>query len=694
MKHGRGGIYRALGNIALAVTLIASASLGPFRQTAHAQSPTPAPQTNPLYIPPPSPTPAPTSQSNPFFIPAPSLTPTATPQVITVVGISVAPGAITGTLALEGTVVVPSPTPATGLSLSLCQGIGTSADGISIGRPVFNPGGPPPPIVHGCGNGKDYVALFAPLERKAIDDLLQTYQLPASDAAELLRWERGLVRAAMFVRFVELVNKGQRTADEQALVSNVAAAAGRLRQEVATHALNEYNKWASNPCAYTPPTGFTYERDLQCTTATSALAGVYISGFRPPTSTEFLSYGLALATNDLGVLTAATMAEAAAGLGVLLGAAVGGAVVAGAVGAAIGAALPLAGLVSVLIPGSAAIAASAAAAAATAAGTATTAGAAATVAGSAGWVGAVAIGGPAAAIVLATAVAVIYTIHVADVSSDAVQAKLVAERDSANSAGVPDPAGLLSTTAGQAQLFAAFVKLTVPEVWEVNATVPAAQAGDGQFLVQASGAGSASYSPTLRYKSWDGSTHTARVSGRWFVVTDAAGRSSRSLDLQYQQPNGSTPTNWVASRVGNRLLHADTSATTASGTLDNRLRFVNPDGQPFEAQIVQNPQAPWIVGTASSSGVPSYLTLSPSATWNSTDGGATRVAVGPDGQPWLVNAQGVVYNRSLGTNGYANGAWQAASSPRRPTSAEAPMAPCGSSTAPPVAVDRASVCTA
>ena len=47
-----------------------------------------------------------------------------------------------------------------------------------------------------------------------------------------------------------------------------------------------------------------------------------------------------------------------------------------------------------------------------------------------------------------------------------------------------------------------------------------------------------------------------------------------------------------------------------------------------------------------------------SSTFKAVDGGATGLAVGPDGQPWLVNASGQIWRRAKGTTGYVDGKWQ------------------------------------
>jgi hypothetical protein len=44
--------------------------------------------------------------------------------------------------------------------------------------------------------------------------------------------------------------------------------------------------------------------------------------------------------------------------------------------------------------------------------------------------------------------------------------------------------------------------------------------------------------------------------------------------------------------------------------------------------------------------------------WATVDGAAIALAVGPGGQPWVINDSGKIYKRALGKTGYADGAWQ------------------------------------
>lgn len=60
--------------------------------------------------------------------------------------------------------------------------------------------------------------------------------------------------------------------------------------------------------------------------------------------------------------------------------------------------------------------------------------------------------------------------------------------------------------------------------------------------------------------------------------------------------------------------------------------------------------AAWIIGTTAQSGGYDIAQFS-SGVWSAVSGAAVRIAVGPDGQPWVVNSNGSIFHR-------VNGAWQ------------------------------------
>ena len=75
------------------------------------------------------------------------------------------------------------------------------------------------------------------------------------------------------------------------------------------------------------------------------------------------------------------------------------------------------------------------------------------------------------------------------------------------------------------------------------------------------------------------------------------------------------------------------------------------------------PGQAWTIGMQSvDTGGNAISHFNPSApgSWDKVDGTATGIAVGPDGQPWVINMQGSIYNRAKGPDGkYVDGTWQA-----------------------------------
>src|SRR5579859_7992415 len=73
------------------------------------------------------------------------------------------------------------------------------------------------------------------------------------------------------------------------------------------------------------------------------------------------------------------------------------------------------------------------------------------------------------------------------------------------------------------------------------------------------------------------------------------------------------------------------------------------------------PSTIWMIGS-SGNGNHSILHYDqPSADWVTTDGLATRIAVGQGGQPWVVNAAGSVFRRLAGPTSLVDGSWQSIS---------------------------------
>ena len=174
-------------------------------------------------------------------------------------------------------------------------------------------------------------------------------------------WARGEIRAMMFARLMQAVEKpsDQRTVQETAWIDNVTMLLRQRRVTMAQNAINEYNKWYADPCSYKPPFTYTTPPVLpQCALAgggqLTTIAGT--SWDHPPKLEQLQTYGAALLSDaEFGTAeavaavddsTAALVffagAAAAATLSLIAAVTVGSvAALASAVGAAIGSGVAL-----------------------------------------------------------------------------------------------------------------------------------------------------------------------------------------------------------------------------------------------------------------------------------------------------------------------------------------------------------------
>jgi len=487
---------------ALAISLALSVGLGPLVQPAAAQS---APAATP------TPTPAPliTIDPNSFGPGNVVVPPTPTPPSQTVT-ISLTPVAVTSSS------ITPTPaataTPSAPLMTAGCTGASRIFQGCPLGGPAE---------VH--------------FEAQAVNQILQTHQLPASDASRVLAWARGDVRAAIYADLGTAYTKdpSQRTSDEQAAITTLNQLIHQKHVQAATVALNEYTKWNASPCSYVPPSSFTYDPGTAC-------ADPYTSVFKPPSPSlqTFTAMGQAAAYPHLNsdAATQGVLTSEIAGLAALAG--YGAAVGVGLVGAAIGASLPaltFTGLVtSISMVASLAAVETGASASAAAAATA-------------GSAGAIATAGPAAVIFATVVTAVVGGIVIADqvAIANGVQSGL----STANSYNFESDIRSGSEAAKVELLAELTDPLTSPD-FPPTGGVPAPQSTDPQFIV-----GGASVS-SISYTAGDKTQHSLRRSGGWFVDTDARGTASLTLHIAYLDQNGKA---WTVSPDGNQLLMTDPS---------------------------------------------------------------------------------------------------------------------------------------
>ncbi|RCJ25446.1 hypothetical protein A6S26_16875 [Nostoc sp. ATCC 43529] len=138
---------------------------------------------------------------------------------------------ITGTVEISG--LTPNETPDAKEALSFFPSSTQYLQGFTFsGEPIFSNVSSPEQLA------------LQNLEKKAMQNL------PAQNLTEL--------RAGLFVEILEIANKpvGQRTAEEKLALEWLAKKVKQNRIEATKYALNEYEKWQSNPWTYQPPDGF------------------------------------------------------------------------------------------------------------------------------------------------------------------------------------------------------------------------------------------------------------------------------------------------------------------------------------------------------------------------------------------------------------------------------------------------------
>jgi hypothetical protein len=395
------------------------------------------------------------------------------------------------------------------------------------------------------------------LEAEAVNELLTAHQLPSSDKNRLLGWERNLIRAQLFNKIVGYILKAPetRTASEQFFVTKLTELVKARRVLAATKAIEEYNRWASNPCAYVAPSGFSYPLHCSCVNHLCGITG----GPLPPSLEEFQNYGASIAYKDFNEKPElqAISRETALAIGTLSGFAV--AVGAGVVGGLIGGGAVGASLVTALFP------------------FATTTAAA---------VGAVALAAAAAIVVLAIVIIIAQAVLV--FTAEEIPGKLQETLTAVTNSTI-DLQALIATDSGRREIYAEFLLATMPE--PPNPTeVPAVDPSDSQFLLTPGDI----VTPTLEYKDWDGLNRSARLSGGWFVDrAGTTGAEALKLSIKYLDWTGAK---WTASRVGKLFLHVKSGDPAATPPLVNEIKYKNWSDAQFTASI--NNAAPTITLTS------------------------------------------------------------------------------------------------
>lgn len=423
------------------------------------------------------------------------------------------------------------------------------------------------------------------LERQVIADRIAQHQLPADaappmpagepglgmatdNASRLLSWERNTLRTFLWDKIALIVEKPQRSPEEQAIVDALATLVGQKRLVAATEAKRYYNSWQSNPCSFTPPAGFAYTPPQSCSIP-NAISSVFQN---PPSLEQFQAYGAAAASseyqNNADLQAAAREASKAYGLLAALAAsgiaaaAVYSVVVSTALGTALASALiPFAGVATTGVS--------------TAGGIVTTT--SATAAAGAAFAAAAAI------VVVCIAIAVIAGITIFTAAQ--IPAKLDAAIEAARTP--PDLRAVIGGEAGKQEVFASFLQATVrptgaPMIlggFDRWAPVPAAQTDDPRFLIDPGP--SQQTSATLAFKGWERDGR-ARLSQGWLVDEAAPGGAALTLGLDYINHAGER---WTAWRIGDHFLHS-TAGNIRPSFESNLIQYQDPSGTRRTARML------------------------------------------------------------------------------------------------------------
>lgn len=417
-------------------------------------------------------------------------------------------------------------------------------------------------ILQGCPLGNN--GTENALTNQAIDDVLALYELPSTERANVKKHARNEIRAMIYVRLLELINKQNPTQTEQQSIAVFTQRIKDKRIEAAQRAKAEYNRFQSTNCRiYQPPSPYTYNPGYACY---SNFAGSF-SGPKVPSYEEFQNFGSALAYGDL-IAPEAQNVTTQTTQGIVAGAGIAAAGIGAGAAAAIGSTITF-GTLSAILP-----AAGVTFTLSTYATGAVTIAIPATASAASGSVGASAAAGPAAIIILALTAAVMEGINVAN------QSQLPGKLDQAiidkQNETIDIRALVNGDDAQKQEVYGAFLRLTLPEYPDEEAITP--DANDPIFTVSTGGA-AAIDSNLMSFQPWDNNAsnvvNEARLFGRsWFLVRNNNNANSTyrlRLSINFQGENGELLT---ARRRGREFIITrpeNPAATVVTDTL--KVRF-------------------------------------------------------------------------------------------------------------------------
>lgn len=350
------------------------------------------------------------------------------------------------------------------------------------------------------------------VETDVLNGLLELHGLAADQRSRMLRWERDEVRAGCYRRLLEIVNKSNRSEVEQRIFDSTAVLVKTMKVDAAKESLRQYNKWFFAPHLFVPPPPFKYERPPPANAGVFSLFG----GPKPPSFEEFKQYGVAVVYGGAGgngeferVMAATAARSATVGAAVLSSGLLGL-----AAGVALAAALPLVIttlVVKVVIPFAARVVSQG-------------------IASAAGVIGGTVIG----AVVFVVVTGVFEGIAV--VEADQLPGKLAEAVTNAENTPV-DLNQYLTTEAGIAQIYSAFIRSTLPD-FPATEAAPVALPTDQQWLTAAVDTPWYRPTPALQMQALDTRQISVRLVDGWFVYPDENGREKMTLNLEFLGPDG------------------------------------------------------------------------------------------------------------------------------------------------------------
>jgi hypothetical protein len=404
-------------------------------------------------------------------------------------------------------------------------------------------------VTTASGETFDYHTDLIQLENDAVSAYLAEHGLPPSDAHliyDLGRSDlRSAVRANMLVILESIINKApadRAQPHEQNLYNWLSTVAQNNEIALYTNAINEFDRWQSDPCLFTldPVIASAYNLSYDGVPFCAGTASLF-NGPPVPDASYFRAYGFRKsygAPADQFPYFSAIVAKTSIQVGAAVG--IAGAIawlIAAGTGATIAAAASGISLAGTLVSGSTAAAIGAGAL----------------------------IAGPVLIVLVAIAIGVTAGLQAFTREQTLNDLNNMTNTLNQVKSDAPDLLSFLSDSSGFGgyKIQMSVVGQTVPEVASTGA-LPTHQNGvDVDFAIQQSGSSTTTVSPTLGYKDWDGNTWSAQTSGGWFVQSCSGAHCSQADSIigsiEYVDWSG---VKWTAARFG--TIFVSTKAQPAS----------------------------------------------------------------------------------------------------------------------------------